>query len=109
MSNEQLPEHKELAAALRLAKAKRVEAQQKMFAVNKPRACMGVEPTSAWLKASERERELASQLAQLRYDSQVQLGEMVQAANAAGAKLDHKRVQELNTIITESWNDLMSV
>ncbi len=108
MSNEQLPEHKELAAALRLAKAKRVEAQQKMFAVNKPRACMGVETTPEWLKAGERERELASQLAQLRSDCRDELGRMVQASHA-GATLDGRRVQELSVIITESWDDLMAV
>jgi hypothetical protein len=54
MSNELLlPEHKELAAALRLAKAKRVRLQAEMFAANRPLACMGVETTPAWVKACE--------------------------------------------------------
>jgi len=109
MSNElPEPEHKEIANALRLAKAKRVKLQAQMFAVSKPQNCVGVETTPGWLKACDRERELASQLAQLRSDAQDELGRMAQAANAGG-KLDHRRAQQLKTVITESWADLMSV
>ncbi len=108
MSNAELPEHRQLAEDLRRAKAKRVEAQQKMFATPPPGGCMGVTTTPAWLKASERERELASALAQLRYDSQVQLSEMAQAANAGG-KWDDRQAQQLKTVIAEVWNDMMTI
>lgn len=109
MSNEEhIPEHKELAAALRMAKARRVKLEAQMFAQNKPRDCMGVEASPEWLKAGERERSLAGQLAQMRSDARDELGELARAASAGG-KLDHKRVQELNTIITESWNDMMTI
>jgi hypothetical protein len=105
----ELPEHKQIAASLKLAKEIRIRLQAEIFRNQQPgqRLIFVDSETEPYQRARDEELELCSQLAHLRWKAQNELGQMIQ--ERPRGKWDERRAQQLNAVITEIGTDLSNI
>lgn len=106
-----LPEHKELLADLKQAKAIRLELQYKMFAAQREAHQGGIlcfSSTPEFEKASKREIEIGGALQMLGNEAREGAYRLF-VAQANGERIDNKEAERLQNLANEIRNDRASV